>query len=361
MSILSKYLFKEFGRLGGLFLLGNIVLLLSILTINRVFQKDAPMTIALQYTGYQMPELIVNSLPILCLLTGIALLSTLARKNELIVLFSSGISTKSLLYVFLKVGLTVSLSSFVLINWILPPIIEKKVQFRKTFIENKPDTLSGIEKNRLWYKSSNSAYSFQGFNINKKILFNFSAYDLTENFKLKRNIEAKKAYDREDELWHLEDVIITSFTEKSKLPVIEKYNKKTLLIKNYPVEFEDINLGISTLNLNKLWNFILRNKKIGVNTVEYEILFWRKINLILLPIITIALAFLLKIRNFQKQSLFRDIIICFSVTILYFLVDSLGKSVTKLDFIPTFMIAFIPGFLLLSTGASFLLLEKRIK
>ena len=358
MSILSRYIFKEFGKLGAIFLLGNISLLLSILTVNRVFQKDISALMALQYTMYQLPELLISALPIISLLTGVTLLSILSRRNELIVLFSSGIPRKKIFQIFLIIGFIISSFSFLSINWLLPPVVEKRVRFQRIHIENKPDILSGISKDRLWYKNANSAYSFQGFDTNKKMVFKFSVYDLTENFEFKRNIEAKKAYYKEDGFWHLEDVTITSMSKESAIPVVEKQEKKILLTKNYPLQFEDINLKIAALNLGQLWDFVSRNRKVGINTSEHELILWHKVSLILTPIIMVALAFLLKIKNFRDQSIIRDIAICFGVTVLYFLANSLSSSVAKLNFIPTFLTAFIPCILLLCVGSGFFLLNK---
>src|SRR5579872_3890899 len=92
INIIDRYISKIFLSFfaGGLIVF--VTLFVAINYMTEIAQYKAPAEAVIKYYGLVSPSLVYQFMPVACLLGTIFTLSQLSKTNELIALFSSGMS-----------------------------------------------------------------------------------------------------------------------------------------------------------------------------------------------------------------------------------------------------------------------------
>jgi lipopolysaccharide export system permease protein len=198
----------------------------------------------------------------------------------------------------------------------------------------------------IWYKSQGYFSSFAAYDRKNQELKDFSIYYLSDKGLIESIFKAKSAkYDSEN-LWQLTGLEILQNLSDDKFP--QKRKEKSLLISldEKPSDFIQFESDISTLNIFKLYSFITRLKKTGINFTDYEIMFLEKLSNSLICII-FALFPLAGIfsPNRRNSSFGKSIVLTLSFTIafwgIYSASISLGTSGRVPPLVATMAIPFL--------------------
>ena len=358
MSILDRYIAREFWK--GLFAAMTTFLILYIGAdaVRQGLKEDIPPSYAFQYTMYQLPEIMVLLLPAACLMGTLICLSGFARRNELIAMHASGISLARISVVILSLVFMVCCFSFVVTDRVIPPLTKERAHFYRTVIQKKPDLRTDIKQNKIWYRSRNLIYNLRSFDPKKKLISGISIYTFDDVFELAQQIEAKTAYYSNGK-WILGNGLLTLFDPENGYPQTKSFKEHSIVLTETPEDFQDIEKEVETLRLKFLWKYIQRTKEAGIDTHSYEVSFWAKISISLVPLIMALLGIPFSSKHQRHSSLARDIILCFFIVIAYWLLFSTALSMGKSGWIAPLYAAWVPNFLFFCLGVFMVVKSRR--
>jgi lipopolysaccharide export system permease protein len=357
VSILDRYIAREFwkGLLGALATF--LVLYLGGDTLRQGLREEIPAAYAMQFTLYQLPEVLVLLLPAACLMGVLISLSGFARRNELTAMFASGISLGRIAFVLMSLVFMLCCVSFVVTDRIVPPLAKARAHFYRTVIQKKPDLQTDIKQNKVWYRSRNLIYNLRSFDQTKNEISGLSIYTFNDAFDLVQQIEATRA-GYQDGKWILRDGLLTLFEEDTGYPITRHFDKQVLTLNETPGDFKEIEKEVETLRLKNLWKYIQRNKTAGIDTHSYEVVFWSKISMALVPLIMALLGIPFASKHQRHSSVARDISLCFFIVVIYWLLFSAALSMGKTGWIHPFWAAWAPNLLFFGFGV-FMVLRTR--
>lgn len=358
MSILDRYIAREFWK--GLFasLITFLVLYLGGDTVRQGMRDDVPAAYALQFTLYQLPDVIVLLLPAACLMGTLISLSGFARRNELTAMFASGVSLARISFVLLSLVFMLCCVSFVVTDRIIPPLAKIRSHFLRTVIQGKPDLQTDIKQNKIWYRSRNLIYNLRSFDPRRSEISGLSIYTFSDNFDLVQQIEAATA-NYQGGKWVLSNGLLTLFEENTGYPVTRHFERQTVTLSESPADFQEIEKEVEALRLKNLWRYIQRNKSAGIDVHVYEVTFWAKISMALVPLIMALLGIPFASRHHRHSSVARDISLCFFIVVIYWLFFSAFLSMGKAGRVPPFWAAWTPNLLFFAFGIFMVLRTKR--
>jgi len=359
VSILDRYIAREFWK--GFFaaLLTFLVLYLGGDTVRQGVKDDIPPAYAFQYTIYQLPEVFVLLMAPSCLMGTIIGLSGLARRNELTAMFASGVSLGRITFVILSLVFMLCCLSFVVTDRVLPPLAKAKTQYYRTVIQGKPELQTDIKQNKIWYRSKDLIYNLRTFDREKNQISGISIYTFNQSFDLIQQIEAETAVYR-DNKWWLANGLVTIFDEESGHPISKHFKSQSVTLNESPEDFKEIEKEVETLRLKNLWRYIQRNKEAGIDTHSFEVTFWSKISMALVPLVMSLLGVPFSVQNHRHGSLARDVTLCFFLVLVYWLFLSGALSVGKAGWIPPFWAAWAPSLVFFGFGLFMILRVRKI-
>lgn len=359
MSILDRYIAREFWKGFIAALATFLVLYLGADTVRQGVREEIPAAYALQFSLYQLPEVLVLLVPAAALMGTLICLSGFARRNELTAMFASGISLSRISFVILSLVFMICCASFIVTDRIIPPLNKAKAHFYRTVIQNKPDLQTDIKHSKIWYRSKNLIYNIRTFDPKTNQILGISIYTLDSAFQLVQQIEAERAQ-FVDGRWVLKNGLATIFDGSPAFPLSQKFSQQTISLTETPEDFKEIEKEVETLRLKFLWKFIQRNKDAGIDTHSYEVTFWSKISLALVPLVLTILGIPFAVQHHRHSSVARDITVCFLTVVLFWLIFSTALSMGKSGKISPLLAAWGPSILFFSVGIYLIRQGKRI-
>jgi lipopolysaccharide export system permease protein len=357
VSILDRYIAREFWK-GFLAAFTTLfVLYISGDAMRQGLSEDIPAIYALQYMLYRMPENLVMLLAPACLMGTLICLSGFSRRSELIAMFASGVSLMRIAFVILSLVFMLCCISFIVTDRVVPPLTKLRNQFYRSVIQKRPDLHTEIKQSKIWYRSKNLIYNLRVFEPKLNRIQGISIYTFDDNFDLVQRIEAQTA-DFINGKWALKNGLITVFDGKPVYPAVSRFKEQLLSLPEGPDDFKEIEKEVETLRLKSLWTYIQRNKKAGIDTHSYEVAFWSKISISIVPLIMSVLGIPFAVQNQRHSSLAKDISICFTLIVVYWFIFSTCLSMGRSGQIPPVAAAWGPNMLFFATGI-FLLLRRK--
>lgn len=335
-----------------------LVLYLGGDTVRQGVREDIPPAYAFQFTLYQMPEVLVLLLAPSCLIATLICLSGFARRNELTAMFASGISLGRISFVILSLVFMLCCLSFVITDRVVPPLAKERAHFYRTVIQKRPDIQTDIKQNKIWYRSRNLIYNLRTFDPKENRISGISIYTFNDRFDLIQQIEASTA-DYVDGKWMLADGLLTLFDEKTGRPMTRHFDSQGMTLNESPQDFQEIEKEVETLRLKYLWRYIQRNQDAGIDTHSYEVTFWSKISMALVPLIMALLGIPFATSHSRHSSIARDVSLSFLIVLIYWLIFSSGLSMGKSGMIPPFWAAWAPNLMFFAFGIFMVMKTRR--
>lgn len=329
MFILSKIIAKSWFKS----LIGCLVVLFLLITvgdiINGYLRGWETQRIFKEYL-MKLPFLITKLLPLCGLLSTLFSINALKSHSELVAILSGGYSAQKIYSLIFMFSFSIALLQFVNVGF-LQPIANKfkNNQSQKSKAKNsKYLARSKIGNSGItWYKSQSYFASFAAFDRKAKELKDLSIYYIAKNNFIDNIFKAKSAKYDSNNLWLLSDVDIIQNLSDDNFPL--KREEPSLLIKldERPEDFIQFESDITTLNIFKLYSFINRLEKTGINFTDYKIMLLEKVSNSVICII-FALFPLAGIFNPNRRnsSFGKNIVLSLSFTIGYWSIYSASIS-----------------------------------
>ena len=331
-SKLNVYLFKNFLYA---FLITFIIFAILLYIGDFVEQfrkstnKEVPIQIIFQLSAYNFLNLTMFTLPLISFFASLFTFLFLTRNSELIVIGSSGISTRSILFSPILLYLLIGFFFITSLNPLMAVFEDRYSELEYEYI-NRVDKFASITKNGIWLKQDNVEKNLSSVLFAKnikdegRILSDFMILEYDKNGKFQGRLDGDTAI-LEDGYWKMTDTQVSP-----------KYDDPIFLnqLKYYTnIKIEDISdslsspLSISFWRLGKFINFL---EDLGYSAIDFKLHYY---NLIFLPLLLISMLILsASISNGLKQNdrIFMTIVVSFVVIFfIYFisnLLDALGSS-----------------------------------
>ena len=280
---LDQYIIHQFLIVLGLSVLGfvSIFLVVDLIeNLDRFMDNKVVFSIVFKYYLYTMPYFISIGLPMSVLLSTVFSIGTMVKNNEWAAMKASGISLYKISFTLLILGLSLSVVSFALDNFLVSYGNEMRFEIDRDYVKRKSrHKLKSSLRNIFLQKESTNHISLSYYSIKKQFGDDLTIIDLEEGV-LKNRIDAKKIkWDSIQNKWIMNDYSIRIFSENGieKLTILGK--KDTLINLGFtPQEIQKQARKPDELDFFKLTKRIDELKSNGVDTVKWEVTRYMKIS-----------------------------------------------------------------------------------
>ena len=355
--LIDRYISKLFL---AYFLAGCLVfvtLFISVDFISTMVRFKTTTDILAQYYFYLAPGLLYQMLPVACLMGTVFTLSTMNKNNELVALFSSGmslarISSPILLWVVLISGV-----GFWFNDRLGPHFSQKKSYLYFNVIKKQPGLYSTVRTNKIWYRSNDVIFNIKTLQPEQKAAQGLSMYYFNKNWDLIEMVSADRVQ-FENQTWLLSEGAVTLFLPDSPAPVTQRFKDKRIIMGEDVSDLQSTNQASDSMGLTELKRFISRNKEAGLDTLRYEVDFHAKFGFALAAFVMSFLGIPFSITRQRSGGAAVNIAMCIGVAFLYWLLYSSGIAVGRHGLIPPFLAAWVPN-VAMFTCSVFLLVRMR--
>ena len=278
MLILSGLIVKEWFKA----LVGAVVVLFLLITtadlINGFLQGKEISRVFLEY-ALKMPDLMGKMLPICCLVASLFSLNRLKSHAELISILAAGYSYRKIYMLIGTCALVVVALQFYNLGFLEPIAngVKRQEIAKSRKSEGRYLTRSSLEGGKFWYKSQNYFASFTYFDRKTLVLRDFEIYFFNNEHKSEKILKSNYARFEKPGLWKLNDVTELSHLNDDVFPLESKKPEQDLALGEVPEDFGEFEADLTTLNFIKLYQFIRRLSKTGINVSEYQIILLNKV------------------------------------------------------------------------------------
>lgn len=266
LTILDRYILKQF--LGTFFL--STLLLLAVITMFDITEKlDAFLTAPLKETLFDYfisfePYFFNMLAPLFVFISVIFFTSKLAGNSEIIAILSSGVSFHRLLRPYMIGAAIISIFTFVLSNYLVPPTNVKRIAYTYKYVKNQK-TQSNMN---VQLQVSPGVVAYIGrFEDRNKSGYRFSLDKFDGNELVSRMTAQAARYDTTRMYhWILSDYIIRDFDGMK-----EKITRGTKLDTIIPFEPRDFMISVDdqeTLTTPQLSEYIEKQRSRGVANIK---------------------------------------------------------------------------------------------
>lgn len=340
MKIIKLLILKEwyrsfFGSCITLFILITAANLISGFLRSSVTANEVLINYLLE-----IPSIFSKIFPISCLVASLFMINKLRNRNELTAIFASGFSRKSFFSTILLATLPI-FSIQLALSGILEPFLKSSRDelmgasiYKFKNLKSKGLQASTVGTGKMWYKSDGYFLAFSKFDKNSNSLNSSIRISIDSENKINEIAESDQIQ-YVDNKWLENNAIIYSNLNLESFPEIKDSESNPSVIREHISDIIQIESDITTLNMVRLLQYILRLQKSGINVSEYMVMFLDKINTSLICVVFAIISGLSAFSpNRRGASFGKSIGFVFVFSILYWLIYSylleLGKN-SKLD------------------------------
>lgn len=354
--IIDRYVAKLFLLFfsAGLLVFSTLFLAVDFLSYAVQF-SDAGLDSLLRYYIYFMPSIIYKMIPVASLLSTVFTLSTLSRSNELVALFSSGMSLARISAPMLMLVAVFSTVSFWLGDRVLPRFEQKKNYVYYVELKKKPGLYSTVNTNKIWYRSENVLFNIQTLDPEKSMAQGMTLYYFNEAWDLVQLIKAQTVSIIED-IWVLKQGTVTLFVKDSSFPLTKSFEEKQISMHEEVSDLKSSSQASSIMSLGELRRFIKKNKDAGLDTVQYEVDYHSKFGFAFASLVMALMGIPFSISRQRSGGFFLNAGICIGLAFLYWSLFSSALTLGKYGVLSPFLAAWSPNFFTL-VGSIYMLLR----
>jgi lipopolysaccharide export system permease protein len=262
------YILKKF--LGTFFFAITLILAVAVIfditeKIDNFMEKGAPLkAIVFDYYKNFIPYFANLFTPLFVFIAVIFFTSKMAYNSEIIAILSSGVSFRRLMYPYFLGALFISIFSFWLGGYVIPPANVVRLRFETRYVDRRHETKSEnihmqIEPGVFVYIGNYYSYNDKGD------YFNLEKFD---GNVLKSKLSARSIrYDSITGGWTLRDYTIREMFDDGSQK-ISSGRKKDTLISIKPNDFKEEKHFYEMMNNDELNDYIEEQKRRGVGNVE---------------------------------------------------------------------------------------------
>ena len=358
MSILDRYIFKEFLKFVGITGISLIVLFLIVDFFEKIrmfLSNQATVAQMVTYFIFSIPIIITYMLPPTVLLATLFTLSSLSKFSEITAMKANGISIYRISITPLIFAVIISFFSFFFNELITPAAVQKTESTIIVDIQ-KQKTFGFFKQNEIWYRSENAVYNFKIFDVNNDMLKGITINYLNPDFTLKSRLDADTARWNNNH-WVFNNVLRTHF-DKDNIPVLEKSNEMVIDIPEKPNDFKIVQKDVERMGYFELKKYINKIQNEGYDVQRYLADLQGKISISFVTIILIIIGVSFSLRSERSGGVMQSVGIGIFVGFSYFVVHAFSMTLGRSGILPPFLGAWAAN-IIFSAAAALLFYRVR--
>jgi lipopolysaccharide export system permease protein len=359
MNLIDRHILKLFigYLLGGILVFVTLFMAVNFLSVALVHYRDASTGTLLRFYGYQIPGAIYQLAPVACLMATLFTFSSLHRSNELVALFSSGISLSRLAApVLILVGL-IGGFLFFMGDQILPRFTQKKNYVQYVELEKKPGLYSTVKTNRIWYRSENILFNIKTLNPKAAKAQGITLYYFDNDWNLVQLVSADSVDMRGHE-WELNQGYVTLFATESSFPLTKSFASKIISMNEDLGDIQTSSNSSDVMTMRELSRFIDHNKEAGLDTIHYEVDYHAKFGFAFATLVMALLGVPFSIHRTRSGGAMVNLGICLGLAFGYWTLYSSCITLGQHGTVPPLVAAWTANLLM---GGLSLILVRRLK
>ncbi len=357
-NIIDRYIARTFLLYFFSGLIVFVTLFLTIDVMTNTVRFDVGTDVLFRYYGYFVFEILYQMLPVACLIGTVFTLSDLNRSNELVALFSSGMSLARVSGPILVLVVILSLVGFWMGDRLLPTIVKKKNYIYFVEIKKKPGLYSTIKTNKIWYRSQNILFNIKSLKAEENLAEGITLYYFDETWELLQMVTAQQV-NLEGEQWLLKKGAVTLFSDETGAPMSQEFEQKRVSMGEDVADLQATAQPSSVLSLRELKQFIARNKDGGLDTTHYEVDYHAKFSFAFAAFVMSFLGIPFTVSRARSGGVALNIAMCLGLAFLYWTFYSSGVTLGRYGAIPPVLAAWVPNVTMLSLSFGLLVRLKR--
>jgi lipopolysaccharide export system permease protein len=358
LSIIDRYIAKLFIAffLGGLAVF--VVLFVAVDFMTNISSYNAPSASVLQYYLLLTPSLVYQMLPVACLLGTIFTLSSLNRANELVALFSSGMSLARISTPILVLVVFISGVSFWLNDRLVPIANQQKNYVYYVEIMKKPGLYSTVKTDKIWYRSGNVLFNIKTLKSETETAQGLTMYYFDSAWKLIQMITANSV-ELKGQHWELHDGTVTLFTKDTSVPMTQSFDSKTITVSDESADIQKGAQSSETLSVSELKRFITRNRDAGLDTLRYEVDYHAKFSFAFAAFVMSFIGIPFSVTKQRGGGAAFNVGITILLAFGYWAAYSSGITLGRHGAIPPIIAVWLPNLIMVALSAFFLFRLKK--
>lgn len=357
-SIIDKYVSREFLKYFFSAILVFTVLYVVVDLLSNLGRYDVESSVIVELLAYQLPWVIYMMTPVACLVATIFTVSILSRSNELVALFSSGISLARVTAPILVITSGIVITSFFVSDRLIPAFTRKKNYVMFVKIKKNPSLYYTVKTNKIWYRSKDLIYNIKTFDPDKNTVQGLSIYYFTPNWDLLQITAAKEAQYL-GENWHLTDGTVTLFPSDQGFPQTQAFKNKTISLEERPRDIKELDTNKDIMTVGELKRYIRKNKEAGLDTTRYEVAYHGKFSFAFVSFVMAFLGIPFSVSRDKSGSFALNVGICLGLVLIYWTFQNIGISLGNHGTLAPLVAAWAANGLMLIVAVYFLLRLKR--
>lgn len=298
--------------------------------LTRFLSAGIPLEQILYNSFLYSPKALLYALPIALLFAVSYTLGTLYAQNQLISVFSAGISLSRFIAPLLVLGTLLSAGYLIFEDTIVIPALRQKEELTRTLQGGRSE---GPRSNvTVLGERGQIIYNVNFYNLDGPRLMGVILLIRDENLRLMKRVDAEWA-EWVDEVWVLKKNRV--FTRQAQGPFAEVYQEEFTdpRLTELPETFAQRMVPIEQLNLAEARIFIESLRRAGFSFREAETDYWSRIFMVLTPVIVVFLSSSLGGR-YKKNILLMSLLTSLVITVLYFVFNMLAMLLSKSGILP---------------------------
>ncbi len=357
MTLLSRYIFREFIRLFLTALIAIIIVYVCVDFLQRAdrfIKYKATISQVSQYFLYSLPSMIAPSTPFAALVATLLSLGNLSRYNEIIAMRASGVSLMKIVTPVFLGGLLISAIGFFNNESIMPRYTAKAQYLRNVEIEKKQQ-MAVFQQSKLWLRGpDNSIANIELISPDRNEMLGLNIYKLNPDYTVKERIKAGSLLWK-DGAWRLQDSwkyvpapdgsVAASPADGEIFNIVESPDELGMIAKDS-----------EEMKFSELWDYVRRLKSSGYNAVPYEVDLQGKLAFPLSSLLMVMIATPLSLQRARSGGAGKAIAIAVLIAFTYWAVLTVGAALGRSAVLPPVAAAWLAN--VVFAAASFFVLFR---
>jgi lipopolysaccharide export system permease protein len=356
MTILSRYLFREFLKMAAACLFGFLALFLVIDFVeaaDELLKHHATTSEILRYYLFRIPNVFFLISPVAVLVAVLITVSLRARANEFTAMFSVGVSPLRA-FAPLVIGCTLISALSLGSSEILAPQANRKAREIARARIRPGRVAAQFSLNRYWIRGENAFLSAQVIDAENHALNGFQYIEIDRDFRPVRRIDATEAAILPGGAWRLRDGRERRFDADLKpLPFREKEFAFPETIQG----FLDGETPPGEMTYEQLSGYVRESQARGYDVRRYEVDLHSKLSYPLLNVIIGLIAIPIALRTPRAGGVWRSIGAGLLIGFFCWMALSASLSLGRKGLFPPIAAAWLPDLLFAAAGV--LLFRRR--
>ena len=353
LTIIDRYIAKQFV---GYFFAGLIVFISIFLAADftsSMVRFDVGIDVFGRYYLYYLPNVIYQMIPVGCMVATLFTLSNLNKANELVSLYSMGLSLARISLPILVIVGIISVCAFWIGDRVLPPSMQARNYVYYVEMKDRPNLYSTVKQDKIWYRSQNVIFNIGVFNPEANLAQGLTMYYFDEAWNLVQLIRARTVNIKSN-TWNMEDGSVTLFTEESSFPLTRNFKDKTISMSEDLSDISSSSPSSQAMSVKDLKHYIDRNKSLGLDTTSFEVDYHAKLAFAFSGFVLALLGIPFTTKHQRSGGAMVNVGICAGIALVYWILFSAGLSIGKQGSFPPLLSAWVANLITLGTAAYFI-------